>query len=54
MPNVKLSMPFVSKKDKEDIEFCANMQVDMIALSFVRRKEDVLEIKQILKDLKCT
>lgn len=51
VPNVKLSMPFVSKKDKEDIEFCANMQVDMIALSFVRRKEDVLEIKQILKDL---
>lgn len=50
VPNVKLSMPFVSKKDKEDIQFCAEMAVDMIALSFVRRKDDVLEIKEILKE----
>lgn len=49
VPNVKLSMPFVSKKDHEDIVFVANMGVDMIALSFVRRKEDVLEVREILK-----
>lgn len=49
VPNVKLSMPFVSKKDYEDIIFSIEKKVDMIALSFVRRKEDVLEIRDILK-----
>ncbi|MBE0701421.1 MAG: pyruvate kinase, partial [Acholeplasmataceae bacterium] len=49
VPNVKLSMPFVSKKDHDDIIFSAEQNVDMIALSFVRRKEDVLEIRDILK-----
>jgi len=49
VPNVKLSMPFVSAKDYEDIVFSIEKKVDMIALSFVRRKEDVLEIKEILK-----
>ncbi len=51
VPNVKLSMPFVSKKDFEDITFAANENVDMFALSFVRRKEDVLEVRKILKDM---
>ncbi|MFA6800820.1 MAG: pyruvate kinase [Acholeplasmataceae bacterium] len=48
VPNVKLSMPFVSKKDYDDIVFVAEKNVDMIALSFVRRKEDVLEVREIL------
>lgn len=51
VPNVKLSMPFVSDKDREDIIFSANQDVDMIALSFVRRKEDVLEVKDLLKSI---
>jgi pyruvate kinase len=50
VPNVKLSMPFVSNKDRDDIIFSANKGVDMIALSFVRRKEDVLEVREILKE----
>lgn len=49
VPNVKLSMPFVSKKDHDDIVFVAKQDVDMIALSFVRRMEDVLEVREILK-----
>lgn len=51
VPNVKLSMPFVSDKDREDITFAAKQDVDMFALSFVRRKEDVLEVKALLKSL---
>lgn len=54
VPNVKLSMPFVSQKDRDDIMFCAEQGVDMFALSFVRRKEDVLEILKILKPYKKT
>jgi len=49
VPNVKLSMPFISEKDDIDIRFACKNKVDMIALSFVRRKEDVLAIREILK-----
>ena len=49
VPNVKLSMPFISKKDDEDIRFACHNKVDMIALSFVRRQEDVLAVREILK-----
>jgi pyruvate kinase len=51
VPNVKLSMPFISQKDHDDIVFAASNDVDMFALSFVRRKEDVLEVRKILKDM---
>lgn len=51
VPNVKLSMPFVSQKDYDDIVFSAKKNVDMIALSFVRRKEDVIEVRDILKKI---
>ncbi len=49
VPNVKLSMPFISEKDYSDLVFVAEQGVDMIALSFVRRKEDVLEVREIMK-----
>ncbi len=49
VPNVKLSMPFVSQKDYDDIVFSIEKKVDMIALSFVRRPEDVLQIRDIMK-----
>ncbi|MDT8336291.1 MAG: pyruvate kinase [Candidatus Izemoplasmatales bacterium] len=49
VPNVKLSMPFISEKDDEDIRFACKNKVDMIALSFVRRKEDVLAVREILR-----
>jgi len=52
VPNVRLSMPFISDKDDEDLRFAAREGVDMIALSFVRRKEDVLAVKQIMKEEK--
>lgn len=48
VPGVKLSMPFLSDKDIKDIEFGCDNNVDFIAASFVRRKEDVLAIKDIL------
>lgn len=48
VPNVKLSMPFISAKDEADIRFGAKMKVDFIAASFVRRGQDVLDIRKIL------
>ncbi|MEF9967536.1 MAG: pyruvate kinase [Longicatena sp.] len=50
LPGVKLSMPFISEKDEADIRFGCKMGIDYIAASFTRRKEDVLAIRQILKE----
>lgn len=53
LPGVKLSMPFISPKDEADIRFGCKQGVDYIASSFTRRKEDILEIRAILKDEGC-
>ena len=51
VPGVKLSMPFISEKDGEDIRFGCDNDVDFIAASFVRRKEDVFAIRRILTEM---
>ncbi|MFO7969455.1 MAG: pyruvate kinase [Candidatus Izemoplasmatales bacterium] len=50
IPNAKLTMPFISDKDDSDIRCAAQANVDMIALSFVRQKEDILAVKKIMKE----
>lgn len=50
VPGVYLSMPFISEKDESDIRFACEQNVNFIAASFVRRKEDIVEIKEILKE----
>lgn len=49
VPNVYLSMPYMSEKDKADIIFGIENDFDFIAASFVRCEDDVLEIKNILE-----
>ena len=49
VPNVELSMPYMSEKDKSDILFGIEQDFDFIAASFCRTAEDVLEIKQLLE-----
>ena len=41
-------MPFISEKDYNDIKFGCENGIDLIALSFVRRAEDILEVKELL------
>lgn len=48
VPGAELSMPFISSADREDILFGIQMGFDFIAASFVRTKEDILEIRKIL------
>ncbi len=50
VPGVKLSVPFISKEDKEDIIYACRNRGDFLALSFVSTKEDILEVKEILKE----
>ena len=50
VPNVKLSMPFLSEKDKEDILFGIKEDVDFVAASFVRRADDINKMRKFLND----
>lgn len=50
IPNVNLNLPAVTEKDIEDIRFGCLHDIDMIAASFVRSAEHVLEIKRLLKN----
>lgn len=53
-PGAKLSMPFISEKDRSDILFGIEMGFDFIAASFTRTKEDILQIREILNEHKST
>lgn len=48
LPGVAVSAPALSEKDRTDIGFALRYGVDYVALSFVRRPEDVLEAKRLL------
>jgi pyruvate kinase len=49
VPDADLHLEFISDKDKADIEFACKHDLDFIAASFTRTKEDVLAIREILK-----
>lgn len=48
VPNVAFNLPSLSKKDKEFIQLAIEQDIDFIAHSFVRSKEDILEIQKLL------
>jgi len=51
LPDTKLSISTITAKDKKDLEFGIRNKVDMVALSFVRSAQDVLELKNLIKRL---
>ena len=50
IPNSKINLPSLTEKDIADIKFGAQNGFDYIAASFVRKPEDVINIKNILKE----
>ncbi|MDB5066674.1 MAG: pyruvate kinase [Chloroflexi bacterium] len=48
LPGVRMSVPTLSDKDTEDLRFALAMGVDMVALSFVRRPEDIEAVHQVM------
>lgn len=48
VPGIELGFDFISEKDRADIEFGCQQDVNFIAASFVRRPQDVLDVKKIL------
>lgn len=49
LPGTRLSTPALTQKDIEDLKAGMKMGIDAIALSFVRRAKDILQLKEILK-----
>lgn len=49
VPNVSLNLPGITEKDRQDIIFGIENNVDFIAPSFIRRASDVLEIRDVLE-----
>ena len=49
VPGIKLNIPYVSDLDRADLEYACKHGGEYLAISFVSSKEDVLEIKEILK-----
>ncbi|REB06558.1 pyruvate kinase [Sporosarcina sp. BI001-red] len=50
VPGVSVQLPGITEKDKEDILFGIEQEIDFVAASFVRRAEDVLEIRELLEN----
>lgn len=50
VPNVKLSMPYISEVDDSDIRFAARENFDFVAASFVTCADDIKAIRKILQE----
>ena len=50
LPNTKISQPALTEKDIDDALFAIKMEVDWIALSFVRTPEDLMKLQQLIQD----
>lgn len=51
LPNTTLPIPSLTQKDRLDLEWAMTQNIDYIALSFVRKAEDCLEVKKLIKKL---
>jgi pyruvate kinase len=51
LPDTRVSVPSLTGKDRRDIAFGVEQDVDYVALSFVRKKDDVLGLRKLLTDL---
>lgn len=49
LPGIRVNLPAITEKDRRDIQFAIENDLDFIALSFVRTPADVRELRQILE-----
>ena len=49
LPNTKISQPALTEKDIDDAKFAVKKSFDWIALSFVRSKKDVLQLRGLIE-----
>ncbi|HEX38090.1 MAG TPA: pyruvate kinase [Candidatus Cloacimonetes bacterium] len=48
LPGIKISSPTITEKDRKDIDFALEQNVDFFALSFVRSHQDIIELRELL------
>ncbi|MCY9806804.1 pyruvate kinase [Lentilactobacillus senioris] len=49
-PGVSINLPGITEKDSDDIRFGLDHEIDFIAASFVRKPQDVLDIRELLEE----
>lgn len=49
-PNLNLRLPSMTEKDKKDLEFGIEQGIDIVSLSFVRKVEDIRELKAFIAE----
>lgn len=49
LPNTAISLPAMTEKDKEDAIFAISLEVDWIALSFVRHSQDLKDLNELVE-----
>ncbi|HNK30287.1 MAG TPA: pyruvate kinase, partial [Ferruginibacter sp.] len=50
LPDSELTMPAMTEKDFTDLNFIIENNLDWVALSFVRRPKDIIDLKKIIKE----
>jgi len=50
LPNTNISLPALTEKDVQDAIFAISLDVDWIALSFVRHSQDIIDLQNIIKE----
>src|SRR5205823_4593861 len=50
-PDTELTIPAVTEKDREDVKFAVDQQLDYLAASFIRRRSDIVELRALLQQL---
>lgn len=50
LPDTHISMPSLTPKDHQDLEFILEQDIDWLALSFVRSAEDIIQLKQHIRE----
>jgi pyruvate kinase len=48
-PDTYLTIPAITEKDKEDLQFGLKNGIDLVALSFVKTPDDVIQLKELMK-----
>lgn len=50
-PDSELSIPAITEKDRDDVRFAVEQHLDYIAASFIRRRSDIVELRELLASL---
>lgn len=50
IPDVKIDLPSITEKDKADLKFAADNDFDFISASFIRKAQDIMDIRNVLRE----